>query len=139
MINYKDNIDTIAPQMLKGFFVGWTRKPSSEKLLEIMKNSNYIILAFDNDQNKVVGLINAISDHELSAYIPLLEVLPEYQRQGIGKSLVNKMLVKLKDYYMIDLCCDERLVKFYRRFGMKKMPAMSVRNYQNQGGKYANE
>ena len=137
MINYRNNIDGITPQMLKGFFVGWTRKPSSEKLLEIIKNSDYIILAFDTDKDKVVGLINAISDGELSAYIPLLEVLPEYQRQGIGKELVNKMLIGLKDYYMIDLCCDERLVKFYRRFGMKKMPAMSVRNFQNQGGKFA--
>jgi GNAT superfamily N-acetyltransferase len=92
-------------------------------------------LALDTEQNKVVGFINAISDQILSTYIPLLEVLPNYQKRGIGKELVKRMIEKLEDYYMIDLCCDERLAKFYGKFGMKRMLAMTVRNFQNQFGK----
>lgn len=134
MIDYADNLDNISIQMLKGFFVDWYRRPSSEKLYDMLMKSEYKILALDTEMNKVAGFINAISDHTLSAYIPLLEVLPAYRKQGIGKELVKRMIEKLKDYYMIDLCCDERLAKFYGKFGMKKMQAMTIRNYQNQSG-----
>lgn len=135
MIDYIDNLDNISAKMLNGFFVDFSRRPTGEKLYEILRNSEYKILALDTEENRVVGIINAISDHTLSAYIPLLEVLPAYQKQGIGKELVKRMFEKLEDYYMIDICCDERLVKFYRRFGMKRMLAMTIRNYQNQSGK----
>ncbi len=135
MIDYIDNLDNISAKMLNGFFVDFSRRPSSEKLYEMLKNSEYKILALNTGENRVVGFINAISDHTLSAYIPLLEVLPAYQKRGIGKELVKRMFEKLEDYYMIDICCDERLVKFYRRFGMKRMLAMTIRNYQNQGGR----
>ena len=118
MIDYADNLDNISIQMLKGFFVDWYRRPSSEKLYDMLMKSEY----------KVAGFINAISDLTLSAYIPLLEVLPAYRKQGIGRELVKRMFEKLKDYYMIDLCCDERLAKFYGKFGMKKMQAMMIRH-----------
>ncbi len=37
----------------------------------------------DDINNKVVGFITAISDGVISAYIPLLEVLPKYQNMKI--------------------------------------------------------
>ena len=135
MIDYADNLDNISAKMLNGFFVDFSRRPSSEKLYEILKNSEYKIIALDAGENRVVGFINVISDHTLSAYIPLLEVLPAYRKRGIGKELVKRMFKKLESYYMIDICCDERLVKFYGKFGMKKILAMTIRNYQNQLGK----
>jgi len=135
MIDYADNLDNISAKMLNGFFVDFSRRPSGEKLYEILRNSEYKILALDSGDNTVVGFINAISDHTLSAYIPLLEVLPAYRKRGIGKELVKRMFEKLESYYMIDICCDERLAKFYGKFGMKKILAMTIRNYQNQAGK----
>lgn len=139
MIEYTDNMNNISNDMLKGFFVDWYKRPSSGILYKILNNSEYKILALDTNLNKVVGFINAISDRILSAYIPLLEVLPAYQKQGIGKELLIRMIEKLGDYYMIDLCCDERMIKFYRKFGMKKMQAMSIRNFNNQSGKPRNK
>ncbi len=138
MIIYKDNIDNIDSDMLKGFFAGWKTLPSAEKHLELLQNSDYKIIAIDEDEdeneNKAVGFITAISDRVLSAYIPLLEVLPEYQNKGIGSELVKRMLDKLKDFYMIDIVCDESLQAFYEKFGMKKYSAMIKRNYDRQSG-----
>jgi ribosomal protein S18 acetylase RimI-like enzyme len=116
-----------------GFFAGWRNAPSADKHFEILSNSDYIVLAVE-DHRKVVGFINAVSDKTLSAYVPLLEVLPEYQKQGIGRELVRMMLEILKDFYMVDLCCDETIVSFYQKFKMTRTCGMIIRNYNKQQG-----
>lgn len=134
MILYQDHIDNIKAEMLQGFFKGWDKHPLPGKFLELLKNSEYKILALDEENKKVAGFINALSDKVLSAYIPLLEVLPEYQHKGIGTELVKRMMDKLNEFYMIDLACDEDRQSFYSGFGFKKYSAMIKRNYDNQKG-----
>ncbi len=92
-------------------------------------------MAIDEDTNEVIGFITAISDGVLSAYVPLLEVLPQYKNKGIGKELVSRMLKELDEIYMIDLCCDDDLVPYYEKFGMKKTNGMVYRNYAMQAGR----
>ena len=87
------------------------------------------------DDNKVVGFINAISDGILSAYIPLLEVLPSYRSKGIGKELVSRMIRELDHLYMIDLICDRKLVPYYEKLGMISATGALIRNKKNQRGK----
>lgn len=134
MIRYKQDCTGISPGMLQGFFVGWPHPPSPEKHLRILQQSAYLVLAIDDNSGQVVGFVNAISDRVLSAYIPLLEVLPEYQFRGIGTALMERLLEQLKGLYMIDLTCDAHLQKGYGRLGFSKMTAMMIRNYQNQSG-----
>jgi GNAT superfamily N-acetyltransferase len=57
-----------------------------------------------------------------------LEVLPEYQKQGIGKVLMEKILEKIKDLYMIDLICDQDLNSFYKKFDFKPYNSCILRN-----------
>jgi ribosomal protein S18 acetylase RimI-like enzyme len=93
-----------------------------------------MIIAIDDKTNQVIGFITAISDGILSAYIPFLEVLPEYKNKGIRKELVDRMLKELDDIYMIDLCCDDDLIPYYDKFGMTKTSGMILRNYKMQSG-----
>ena len=134
MINYTFTTKGISPEQLKGFFAGWPNPPSPETHLRLLKNSDEIVLAIDQEAKRVVGFITAITDHVLSAYIPLLEVLPEYRGRGIGKELVDSMLVRLGDLYMIDLICDQELQAFYAKHGMFEATGMMMRNYDNQSG-----
>jgi len=127
MIIYKYDISGVTEADLYLFFEGWPKKPALAKRLEILKNSDYVIIALD-DEN-IAGFINAVTDKTLSAYIPLLEVIPKYRKQGIGTELVKRMLDQLKDYYMVDLCCDENLDGFYKKLGMEKVTGMIKRNY----------
>ena len=129
------NLGKVTPEMLQGFFVGWKEKPSHETFLKLLENSDHVVLASVGD--KIVGFITAITDGVLSAYIPLLEVLPEYQKQGIGAALVKHMLEQLKDLYMIDLLCDAELQPFYEQFGMERAEGMRIRNYSKQSGREA--
>ena len=116
MIEYRETGDGIEPSQLQGFFVDWATRPSAERHLEILDGSDHVVLALDG--GRVVGFATAISDGVFSAFIPLLEVLPEYQGRGIGSELMRRILGRLDSLYMVDLCCDAGLEPFYRRFGM---------------------
>ncbi len=93
-----------------------------------------MIIAVDCNSNQVVGFITAISDGVLSAYIPLLEVLPACKDKGIGRELVHRMVKELDNIYMIDLCCDDDLVPYYDKLGMMQTNGMILRNYNMQSG-----
>jgi ribosomal protein S18 acetylase RimI-like enzyme len=129
MIEYVDSIEGVTPAMLSGFFEGWKKSYTSESHLIILENSDHIVLALDTERNRVVGFITALTDGIMSAFIPLLEVLPDYRNQGIGSSLVLRMLEKLKDIPGINLMCDQNLQSFYSRFGMSPSSGMILRNY----------
>ena len=132
MVEYSDSIQNITSDNLQGFFVGWQNTPTPEIHIKLLQHSDYKIVAKEGE--KVVGFITAITDGTLAAYIPFLEVLPEYQKQGIGKELVGQMLEKLKGFYMIDLLCDAELQPFYEQLGMQKATGMMKRNYDKQSG-----
>lgn len=106
MIEYMTELNGIRPEDLEGFFVGWKKPLSIYEHYEILKNSSYIVIAYDTESSKVVGFINALSDKVNFAFIPMLEVLPEYQHKGIGSRLMKIMLELLKNISCIDLTCD---------------------------------
>lgn len=128
-IAYRADAEGLEPAQLRGFFVGWPHPPSPERHLEILRGSHAVELALDGD--RVVGFVTAISDGVLAAFIPLLEVLPEYQGRGVGSELTRRMLERLRRFYMVDLCCDADLEPFYARLGLRTWDrGMGLRNYE---------
>jgi ribosomal protein S18 acetylase RimI-like enzyme len=134
MITYNDRPNEISADQLQGFFVNWPNPPSPARHRELLVSSDEVVLAIDDATSQVVGFINAITDHVLSAYIPLLEVLPAYQGQGIGTELLRRMLAKLEHLYMVDLLCDPDLQPFYARLGMHQTTGMLIRRHDRQSG-----
>jgi ribosomal protein S18 acetylase RimI-like enzyme len=117
MVEYTSSLDGLRADDLPGFFVGWRTARTPEEHLRILRGSAHVVLALHG--TRVVGFVTAVSDGVLSAYIPLLEVLPEYQGRGIGTELVRRLLEKLESLYMVDLSCDAELEPFYSRFGFQ--------------------
>jgi ribosomal protein S18 acetylase RimI-like enzyme len=134
MIFYTDSIANVTAKDLGGFFDGWLDPPAPATHLRLLAGSDAVVLAVDDETGKVVGFITAISDGVLSAYVPLLEVLPAYRGRGIGSELVRRMLDRLSGLYAVDLLCDVELQPFYARWGMKAASGMLVRNYDRQSG-----
>ena len=133
IIAYTSSLEDVCAEMLDGgFFIDWLNPPSPLAHLRILQGSYLVWLAIDTKANNVVGFINAISDGVLSAYIPLLEVLPDYQNKGIGSELVFRMLDSLKHLYMVDVLCDPHLQKYYAKFGMHDATGSILRNYERQ-------
>lgn len=70
--------------------VGWTSYTEKPELLQqAVHNSLYVLGAFDHDQ--LIGLIRVVGDGLTIIYIQDLLVLPAYQNQGIGSTLINKV------------------------------------------------
>lgn len=126
MIRFSGGLDGMGPEDFSAFCDGWSSKPSPERFFQALQGSRHVILAKDGE--KVVGFINAISDGELFAFIPMLEVVAEYRSQGIASELVRLMVDKCGNLYGIDLLCDANLVPFYERFGMQEVSGMCLRN-----------
>ncbi len=88
MISYQETLDGIAPEGLTGFFQGWPTPPSAEQYLKIMNGSEAIVIAVDPEASgRVVGFVTAVGDGVLAAYVPLLEVLPEYRGYSPGSTI----------------------------------------------------
>jgi ribosomal protein S18 acetylase RimI-like enzyme len=125
-IQLSRNLHDVAAADLSGFYVGWPNPPSLGRRLEILRAANEVILAWDGDH--LVGFITALTDGVFAAYIPLVEVLPSHQGRGIGSELVNQVLDRLRDHYMIDLVCEADVAGFYERLGGTRLTAVAWRN-----------
>ncbi len=127
-IRFRDSLDGVEPRHLHGFFVGWPHPPSPEVHFRVLAGSDHMVLAIEPESGRVVGFITALTDGVLSGFIPLLEVLPEFQGQGIGRALMRHMLDRLKHLPNVDLMCDSDIVPFYEKFGMQQSSGMVLRN-----------
>ena len=129
MIIYCDTKDKISEEQLKGFFVDWKKPLTAEQHYKLLCGSTYFVVAVDDEVNQVIGYITALSDGTNSSFIPLLEVLPNYQGKGIGTRLMKEILLKLQDIPNVDLTCDIKLQSFYERFKMLKSNGMILRKF----------
>ncbi len=102
--------------------VGWTNYTNQPQMLEqALSHSLVIYLALDGDA--VVGLIRLVGDGFSSVLVQDLIVLPSYQRQGIGRSLMKEALEDYKDAYQVQLVTEqtEKNVGFYRSIGFETL------------------
>lgn len=98
--------------------VDWSSGHYPEKLEMAMEHYATVFTAWDGD--KLVGLVSAMDDSTMTAYIHYLLVRPEYQGQGIGKLLIDKVKEKYKDYLRIALMAYKKECGFYERQGFEK-------------------
>ena len=102
--------------------VGWTNYTNQPQMLEqALSHSLVIYLALDGDA--VVGLIRLVGDGFSSVFVQDLIVLPSYQRQGIGSSLMKEALEDFKEAYQVQLATEqtEKNVGFYRSMGFETL------------------
>lgn len=132
-VTITDTLDGLTTRSLaEGFFEGWPAPPSPETHWQLLKGGVAIALAVEND--RIVGFASAVGDGVLSAYIPLLEVVPEFRGRGIGTRLVESLVESLSPCYMIDVECDDDVVPFYERLGFARSNSMIRRDYAAQSG-----
>ena len=117
-IEYRDT-KTFEPRDLQDLFlsVEWSSGHYPEKLATAMKNSGSVFTAWEN--GRLIGLINALDDGVMTAYMHYLLVDPAYQGKGVGKELVRLVSEKYKDYLRIVLIAYDKEIGFYQNCGFE--------------------
>ena len=118
-IIYKD-IHTFDQEELQDLFlsVEWSSGHFPEKLVVAMQNFKTVFTAWDGE--RLVGMICAMDDSVMTAYLHYMLVRPEYQHQGIGRHQVEMMKAKYADYLRIVVVAYNKELDFYESCGFKK-------------------
>ena len=118
-ITFKEITDIPSEQIVHLYRANkWSSADKPAKLRKALQNSHALITAWDNDI--LVGLANAISDGHLVVYYPHMLVLPDYQGQGIGKILMEKLLAKYQGFHQHMITADADSIKFYQKCGFTR-------------------
>ena len=102
--------------------VDWTNYTNQPQMLSrALSHSLAIYLARYGEE--IVGLVRLIGDGFSSVFVQDLLVLPSYQRQGIGSSLMKQALADYKDAYQVQLATEEteKTLGFYRSLGFETL------------------
>ncbi len=101
---------------------GWQTTAAPEDLMLALHNSWLTLSAYDQD--RLVGFGRIVSDGILYAMVYDLIILPEYQGKGIGKAIMENLLIRceMQGIHQVQLFCAKGKILFYERFGFKVRP-----------------
>lgn len=93
---------------------------TKEQLYQAANNSWYHISIYDHD--KLIAFGRMISDGIYQALICDVMVDPNYQKQGLGKQIIEELLTKCKEsgIQSIQLFSAKGKQHFYKKFGFEE-------------------
>ena len=124
-IEYRDTHDFTKEELERLFLsVNWSSGHFPDKLVVAMQNYGTVFSAWDNDA--LVGLICAMDDGVMNAYVHYLLVDPAHQGRGIGRRLVDMVKEKYRDYMRIVVVAYDDERRFYENCGFRKKTEASA-------------
>ena len=102
--------------------VGWTAyTEDAAALRQGYEHSLLVLAAYEG--NNLLGIIRAIGDGATIVFVQDILVRPEYQRRGVGTTLLQAVLNRYAGVRQIELVTDntERTVAFYKSMGFREL------------------
>ena len=95
------------------------RRPADDlpRLERMLRNADIIVTA--RDQGRLVGVARAVTDFAYCCYLSDLAVDAQYQRQGIGKRLIEETHGRAGEVTTLILLAAPAAQTYYPRIGMK--------------------
>ena len=130
-IEYKSD-KIFDPARLADLFlsVGWESGKYPEKLATAMEHSGSVFSAWEGE--RLVGLVNALDDGVMNAYVHYLLVDPAYQGKGIGRELLWFVTRKYSGFLRVTLVAYDAAVGFYEKCGLVKGEGKTVMSITNR-------
>lgn len=120
MISYLESKAVSAADVATVFMNSGIKRPydDHERIGRMIEHSDVLITAWD--EGKMVGVARAITDYSYCCYLSDLAIDKEYQKQGIGKELVNRLQQIIWDECSIVLISSPIATDYYPRLGFSK-------------------
>jgi GNAT superfamily N-acetyltransferase len=116
------------PQQVLSLYndAGWSLYTREPEVLWSALQQSQVITAWHEE--RLVGLVRGITDQQTILYIQDLLVLQEFQRQGIGQTLVNKLVADYPTIRQKVLLTDdtEKTRAFYEACGFQSVEKMQA-------------
>src|SRR5690349_13511197 len=95
------------------------RRPVDEpdRVAKMLEHANLVITA--RDGKKLIGVARSLTDFTYCTYLSDLAVDREYQKQGIGKALIDRTREAVGDS-MVLLLSAPKAMSYYPHIGMPK-------------------
>lgn len=103
---------------------GWWRDyMDPSHINDLIQGSFLFAVAVDRKSSRAVGMGRMISDGVSDGYIQDLVVLPDWQSQGVGRMILNKLLEECRSRGIawVGLIAEPGNEDFYDSFGFRKM------------------
>lgn len=104
--------------------VEWQVSRHIDRLSAAMYKYDNLITAWDGA--RLVGLVCSLDDGAVTAYINYLIVHPDYQRMGIGKELMRRILNEYRDFLRVELIADAGAAEFYDKLDFGAINAVPM-------------
>ena len=121
MIIYRNNAKISAKQAMELYVrstLGERRPIDNVKTFEdMLANANLMITAWDEE--RLIGIARTLTDFSYVAYLADLAVDEQYQKQGIGKQLVEETKSRLGSECMVVLLAAPKANDYYQQIGFE--------------------
>jgi ribosomal protein S18 acetylase RimI-like enzyme len=119
-IIYKFDIIPDADKIIELYKSSGMPRPTGDKerIIKMYDNSNLVISAWDND--RLAGIVRAITDCVWYMFLADLAVNPEYKEIGIGTKLIELTKEKVGEQTSIILLSVPTAMEYYPKVGFTK-------------------
>lgn len=121
IITYRLNVTPTTEQIINLYESSGINRPVQDKqrIKKMYENSNLIVTAWNN--NELIGVSRALTDFCYCCYLSDLAVSKQYQKQGIGKRLIELTKEKIGNQSMLLLLSAPNAMGYYPKVGLQKV------------------
>lgn len=127
MITYTQNKKITASEFAQLFASSGIHRPVNDlpRLQKMLEHSDILWTAWEN--NQLVGIARALTDFSYACYLSDLAVAKEYQKQGIGHKLIEKLYSQLGPDVSLVLLAAPSALDYYPKVGFEKTDSAFLR------------
>ena len=120
MITYEIPKNFDVEKIIEVFESSGIVRPTKEKerIKSMFENANLIYFAYDNGE--LIGLTRCVTDFSYCCYLSDLAVKKDYQKQGVGKMLIEKVREHIGEKVALILLSASSAMDYYPKINFEK-------------------
>lgn len=120
-IEYRHNYPLDPVEVARVFDASGIRRPTKDlpRIARMFATSNLILSAWH--AGRLIGVARALTDHSYCCYLSDLAVDQAYQKQGVGRALLDRLRGVLGEEVSLILLSAPEAMEYYPKVGFSKI------------------